>query len=141
MTRSTLTDQLVADCSADMRHAYAAILRKNIDDLTWAHATLPQREGGFGLRVPRTTVDTARLVSLVNVSQRALGCGATKSHIDTEAENAIANHVTKLGTGLRPDLVRTQLVIQMAGSGTERVAGSGRGMAGIVRGVARGDRR
>ena len=49
-------------------------------------------------------MDTARLASLVNVTQRALGFGAAKSHIDMEIEKTSPNYVEILGTGLRADL-------------------------------------
>ena len=98
LTRSALTDQLVADCSADMRQVYAAILRQEIDDFTWAHATLPQRDGGFGLRDPTCIAESARLASLVNVAERALGFGAAKSHIDAETAKAAAIYTARIGT-------------------------------------------
>ena len=87
-----------------MRQAYSTIIQTDVDDFSWTHATLPQRAGGFGLRDPATIVDAARLASLVNVADRALGFGAAKGHIDTETEKAVANYVSKLGTELRPDL-------------------------------------
>ena len=66
--------------------------------------TLPQRKGGFGLRDPKTIINAARLASLVNVTERALGFGAAKSFIDNELEKAVANYVSALGTVLRPNL-------------------------------------
>ena len=102
LTRSRITDDLVADCSADMRAVYPAIFPRNIDDSTWAQAKLPQRDGGFGLRDPKTIIDTAGLASLVNVSERALGFGAATNHIETETEIDMATYVAKLGTHLRP---------------------------------------
>ena len=74
MPRTPIIEQLVSTCSADMRTAYAAILRQPaVDDFTWTHATIPQRLGGLGLRDPKTIIDTARVASLVNVTERALG--------------------------------------------------------------------
>ena len=71
LSRTQLSDDLVSTCSTDMRQAYAAICRAtSVTDFEWAHATLPQREGGFGLRDPKTIVDTARVASLVNVTKR-----------------------------------------------------------------------
>ena len=66
--------------------------------------TLPQREGGFGLRDPKVIVNAARLASLVNVTERALSFGATKSFIDNELEKAVGYYVSALGTGLRSGL-------------------------------------
>ena len=68
-TRSAIVVELVATCSTQMRAAYASILREHdVDDIHWTQATLPQRKGGYGLRDPRTIVDTARLASLINVA-------------------------------------------------------------------------
>ena len=66
--------------------------------------TLPQREGGFGLRDLKTVINAARLASLVNFTERALGFGAAKNFIDNEREKAVANYVSALGTVLRPNL-------------------------------------
>ena len=105
LTQTTLTDHLVATCSAEMRLAYAAITRSaEMDAFTWTLVTLPQSDGGFGLRDPKTIVNTARLASLVNVTERAIGFGATKKFIDIELEKAVSNYVAALGTGIRPNL-------------------------------------
>ena len=88
--RSAITDELVATCSAHMRAAYASILREHtVDDLRWTHATLPQRKGGYGLRDPSRIVDTARLASLVIVSERAASLGASNSHIRLQTSSQI----------------------------------------------------
>ena len=88
-----------------MRQTYAAICRNTVmDDFAWEKATLPQRDGGFGLRDPKTIVNTARLASLVNVTDRAVSFGARKGYIDNELEKAISCYVAALGTGVRPDL-------------------------------------
>ena len=78
-----------------------------IDDFEWTHVTMPQREGGFGLRDPKTIVNAARLASLVNVTERTLGFGAAKNFIDNEFEKAIVNCGSALGTVLRPNLEPT----------------------------------
>ena len=40
----------------------------HIDDFKWTHATIPRRR--FGLRDPQTIIQSARLASLTNVSER-----------------------------------------------------------------------
>ena len=103
LTRSS-TDNLVSACSDYFRQTHATLLRSEMDDCKWTHATLPQRRGGHGLRHPQTVVDTARLESLVNVSERAVGMDADKIHVDRETEKSVSKCMAAVGAFLRPEL-------------------------------------
>ena len=70
-----------------------------------AYATLPQRKGGYGLRDPRSVVDSARLALLVNVSERAETFGSSRSYIRQEAYKATANYLRVLNADFIADLV------------------------------------
>ena len=113
-TRSAITDDLVATCSTQMRAAYASILREHeVDDLQWTHATLPQRKGGYGLRDPWSVVDTARLASLVKVSERAETFGASSSYIRQETDKATTNYLRALKVDFIADLVPSRELQKM----------------------------
>ena len=58
----------------------------------------------FCLFINERVIDAARLASLVNAAERALGFGASKRHVDNETEKAISSHMTAVGSDIRPDL-------------------------------------
>ena len=81
-TLSSLTVRklLAEQCSHELRAAYALILKvPSIPDCKWTHTTIPRRMGGFGLRDPVSIVESARLASLTNVTERATEGGSTLS--------------------------------------------------------------
>ena len=49
-------------------------------------------------------MDTARLASLVNVSEWAVGMGADKLYVKRETEKSIGKYMAAVGSFLRPDL-------------------------------------
>ena len=85
LSSSPLIDIRTTRASTDFRKAFASLLKADsVEDAIWSHATIPLRMGGLGLRDPITIVSTARLASLVNVSQRAIEMGASQGYIAWE---------------------------------------------------------
>ena len=92
LTSSHLVNDLAGQCSTQLRKAFCAVLQTpDVDDATWALATLPLRKGGLGLRDPKTIIQSARLASIINTTERAKGFGADAAHMSWETERPLVS--------------------------------------------------
>ena len=67
-----VVDGLAAPASQLMRKSVAAIVKRSvIGDDKWAHASIPTRMGGLGVRDPTIIAPCARLASLINCAEHA----------------------------------------------------------------------
>ena len=73
MSSTTIVRLLADHCSTERRAAYAALLKlPAIEEPKRAHATIPRRMGGFGLRDPRTVIDQRTSLAFTQSAARVL---------------------------------------------------------------------
>ena len=105
LTPSHLVEDLASFCAEGLRTSFTAVLKvPAVDGSTWTTATLPLRMGGLGLRDPTVITASARLASLVNVSEHALAFGACHEHITRELDLASTRYMMALGMVVCPQL-------------------------------------
>ena len=105
LSPSPLVRDLATYCATELRKGFAAVLKTHtVDDATWITATLPLRMGGLGLRDPTVITASARLASMVNVSDRATAFGAIPSYVAKELDLATVHYMSALNMDVRPQL-------------------------------------